>query len=191
MRPTIPLADRPLAFVDCETTGLDPNIHEIIDIAIIKEWPDGRIHEWASKIAPQVPGAADPYSLWVNKYADAPEQWDGAPKFVDMAPLILARLTDCLIVGHNINFDLNFIRAGCVKAGLGLKLLPRRVLDTYLLVYEHLAHRGLESLSLDAACTMLGISNEGNHTALVDARRCRVLWHALRAKPDAEKAPSN
>lgn len=180
---SIPLTEKPLAFIDCETTGLDPVAHEIIEIAIIKEWPDGRIHEWHTKVRPQVLRAAEPIALRVNGFADDPDQWDGAPEFADVAPLIAARLDGCLIIGHNVAFDLGFLKEALKKAGSKARI-PHRKLDTYTLAYEHLAHKGLNSLSLDSVCTFLGISNEGNHTALVDARRCREVWHTLTAKAE-------
>lgn len=173
-----PLSERPLAFVDCETTGLDPHEQEVIEIAILKEYPDGRLEEWETKTKPQRIETAHPKALEINGYAANPSLWDDAPTFDEVAATIAAKLDDCIIVGHNPKFDLEFLKAGLKRAGSKARL-PYRALDTVTLAYEHLSHKGLESLSLDAICTFLGISNEGHHTALVDAHRCREVWHTL------------
>ena len=43
-----------LVFLDTETTGLDVfSGHELLSIAVITEWPDGRIERWESLIKPE------------------------------------------------------------------------------------------------------------------------------------------
>lgn len=49
----------PVVFVDTETTGLDPERHEIWDIGLIEA--DGTEHEW--HVRPQHPERADPTAL--------------------------------------------------------------------------------------------------------------------------------
>ena len=96
-----PLIERPLAFIDTETTGLDPLHNEVIEVAIIREWPDGRIEEWATKVAMQNPDKADDYALKINGYFAHPELWEGAPTFDEIAAQVAAQLDDCVLVGHN------------------------------------------------------------------------------------------
>lgn len=47
------------------------------------------------------------------------------------------------------------------------------------LAYEHLVPKGLGSLSLDRIRGFLGWSHDGAHTAMVDTRDCRRLFHEL------------
>ena len=62
---------------------------------------------------------------------------------------------------------------------LDVGALGYHVIDTATLVYEHLAHLGLHRLSLKVACQMLGVSNEGAHTALADTVRCEKVFNKL------------
>jgi DNA polymerase-3 subunit epsilon len=169
------LIDRPLAFIDTETTGLDARRHEIIEVAIIKEFPDGRLEEWSTKVAPQHLEVAEEIALRINGYQDHPELWEGAPTFDEIAATVAARLDDCILVGHNVSFDLDFLNEALRKAKSGAKL-PYHKIDTVTLAFEHLVPQGLKSLSLDRIREFYGWPKDGAHTALVDARDCRRLY---------------
>ena len=39
-------------FIDTETTGLDASRHEIIEIAVITEYGDGKKERWCRKVKP-------------------------------------------------------------------------------------------------------------------------------------------
>ena len=57
------MGNAPVAFVDCETTGLDPDRHEIWEVGLIL--PDGSEHEW------QLPvdlSRADPMALKIGGF---------------------------------------------------------------------------------------------------------------------------
>jgi hypothetical protein len=54
----------PVAFVDVETTGLDPDRHEIWEVALIT--PDGAEHVW--QFGPVDEMAADPLALDISRY---------------------------------------------------------------------------------------------------------------------------
>jgi DNA polymerase-3 subunit epsilon len=176
--PRPPIGDRPLAFLDTETTGLNPQEQEVIEIAVIKEWPDGRLEEWETKIKPQRIETAHPRALAINGYADHPQDWEDAPTFDEVAAVIVAKLDGCVIVGHNPKFDLGFLQAGLDRVGSHGRL-PYHAIDTVTLVYEHLVPKGCPSLSLDVVRKFLGWSHDGAHTALVDTRDCRRLYHEL------------
>ncbi len=173
-----PLNERPLAFIDTETTGLDPRVHEVIEVAIVKEWPDGKLEEWSTKVAPQNLKVATEIALKVNGYNDHPELWEGAPKFDDIAPLVAAKLDDCVLVGHNVSFDLDFLNEALKRAGSPAKL-PYHKVDTVTLAYAYLVPKGLKSLSLDNIRRFFGWSHEGAHTALVDAHDARRLYREI------------
>ena len=60
-------------FVDTETTGLDPDRHEVWDIALIED--DGTEHEW--HIRPAHPDRADPGALRITNFYSrtAAKEW--------------------------------------------------------------------------------------------------------------------
>lgn len=177
--PYIPVGKRPLAFMDTETTGLDPIEQEIIEIAIVIEGPDGEVAtEWSTKVKPQRLETAHPKALQVNGYADHPEEWDDAPTFDEIAPKVAALLDGCVVVGHNPKFDLAFIQEALNRAGSRAKL-PYHAIDTVTLAYVFLAPKGLTSLSFDKIRSFLGWGHDGAHTALQDTLDCRRLYHEL------------
>ena len=55
----------PIAFVDCETTGLDPDQHQIWEVALIT--PDAREHVWQFPVDEMT---ADPFALNIGRYWD-------------------------------------------------------------------------------------------------------------------------
>jgi len=173
----IPIGDKPLAFLDTETTGLDPQTHEIIEIAIITEYRSGRVYEWHTKIKPAHIERAHPKALEVNGYSE--EAWADAPTFDQVAVEIGRRLSDVVVVGHNVPFDLDMVNVGLKRAGVTARISYHKI-DTVTLAYEHLVPCGLQSVSFDHIRKFLGWSQDGAHTALKDTRDARRLFHLLR-----------
>lgn len=161
-----------IAYIDTETTGLDPRVHEMIEIAILDD-----TGEWSTKIRPVHIDVAEPEALAVNGYS--PERWAGAPLLATVAPEIAARLSGHdLLCGHNVAFDRAFVVASLERAGIATDGIAWRTLDTMTLAHEHLVP-GLRSLSLDAIRRHLGWPMEGAHSALQDARDARRLHQML------------
>ena len=91
---------RTLTFLDVETTHLDPEIGEIIQIAILTEDSEGNLKEWSTKIKPQLKlGTYSAKALEINGYNE--EDWKDAPFFADIAHLIVSKLQWGPIIGHN------------------------------------------------------------------------------------------
>ncbi len=172
----IPISERPLAFIDTETTGLDPATHEVIEVAIVKEWPDGRVEYYQSLIRPAKIELAHPKALEINGYAANPDRWLVAPRMGEVVDLISGTLQGCVLVGHNVGFDIDMLSASFKNAGWNPKL-PYHKVDTVTLAYEHLVPCGLESLSMDAIREFLRWDTDGSHTAMKDAKDARRLYH--------------
>ena len=165
-------AHKPLVFVDVETTGLDPNIHEIIEIAILPL--EGPV--WETKIKPEHIEKASPKALEINGYRDHPEDWGSAPLFHEIAPEIATRLKNTMIAGQNTNFDMGFIQSLSKRHDIPLKGVAYSWVDTVTLAYEHLVPLGIPDLKLQSICDFLGIPNEGQHTAAADVYRTREAY---------------
>ena len=173
-----------LHFVDTETTGLDCFKHEIIEIAIITELGDGRIERWCTKVKPQRLLEASPKALEINGYTD--EAWEDAPYMNEVIEIIQEKLRKGIIVGHNIPFDIGFIKEAYRRCGLDpndkKKGIARYKIDTITLAHEHLQPMGMWFLGLDSIRKFLGWSRENAHTALKDAEDCRKLYWCLLRK---------
>jgi DNA polymerase-3 subunit epsilon len=189
------LIDRPRAYIDVETTGLDPSRHEVIDVAIVfdvdvvrradppswtrhlsRQEPDVAV--WHSRIRPERIEAADPKALEVNGYT--PEAWADAPTADRVVDTVVDLLVEsrAVFVGHNVTFDRDFLAAFVRRQGRTARLGYHTV-DTVTLCYEHLVPCGLTSLSLDNVRRFMGIPTHGSHAALKDALDAREVYRRL------------
>jgi DNA polymerase III epsilon subunit-like protein len=168
-----------LAFIDTETTGLDPHTQEVIEIAIILVDSGKRTLTLHRKIKPERLEVADPYALKVNGYAANPEAWNDALPMSVVGPEIVSFLKGAVLVGHNVSFDREFLVRNLERSGIKTKISHRSI-DTITLAFEHLQPLGLESMALDSVRKFLGWSAVGAHTALKDVedtlRLFELVW---------------
>ena len=183
---------RTLTFLDVETTHLDPEIGEIIQIAILTEDSEGNLKEWSTKIKPQLKlGTYSAKALEINGYNE--EDWKDAPFFADVAHLIVSKLQWGPVIGHNVNFDISFVEQ-CLQRYSGWKKGGRTdynesifrlgypQIDTVALSYLFVP---TESQNLNALREHLDISTEGAHEACKDVRDCRtVFWNIFNKTMD-------
>lgn len=190
--PFIPVGDRPLAYLDVETSGLQFDKHEVLSIAIVFDadvakqrdlkgltFPKGEDYAYFSTLVqPQNIEVAEPKALEVNGYAAHPEKWLGAPSFNEITTQVAYLLDGAVPVGHNVTFDTSFIQDALRRAGNKTRLDYHRI-DTCNLVFEHLVPAGIERLSLDTVRDFLGWDKSDAHTALQDALDARRLYKTL------------
>jgi DNA polymerase III epsilon subunit-like protein len=167
------IGNKQLAFLDTETTGLIPGKHEVIEVAIIVE---NRLHHWY--IRPERLADADEKALQINGYATHPERWHSAVSMNLAGPEILDVLRDKVVVGHNVNFDLEMLSGHFRVAGVKHRL-PYHKVDTVTLAYTRLVPLGLSSLSLDKIREFLCWSKENAHSAIKDVRDTERLYRLL------------
>ncbi len=175
-----------LAFVDIETTGLDPRKHEIIDIAVVRVcqiWNPGEkprfdlIEEWSAKIHPENIATADPASLRIANYTVT--GWTNAISIKDALPEFSQKTDGAIMVAHNVAFDAGFIDTYLGKHGIPNKMHYHR-LDTVSMAYAVLhSTPDVGRYSLAELCKHFGIVNESAHSALSDARADLELFKKL------------
>lgn len=163
---------KPLAFIDVETTGLNPQLHEIIEISIIKVCPiKGRLN-YTSKIKPVHIEYASEEALRINGYNA--KDWRDAPDAETVLSKVSDMLAGCILVGHNVRFDEEFLSETCHRLGLRCRY-ERRMIDTVTLALEHLYN--LDSVSMDSIREYFGWA-EG-HRARIDVLQTYVLYYKL------------
>jgi len=180
------LRKKPLVFMDTETTGLDADVHEIIEIAIIAADGEVLLH---TKIKPEHLERASPKALEINGYNE--EDWKYAPTFEEVASKIFAHLSgEVVIAGQVVDFDLRFVNASLKRYYSKLGMEPKQIedtmraisyhkVDTSTMAFEHLSPLGATSMSLWATCKALGIKNPKAHTALADIETTRQVYYRL------------
>jgi DNA polymerase-3 subunit epsilon len=159
--------DRRLADLDCtvfdtETTGFSPAADEIVSIGAVRV-VGGRLRRsevFERLVDPRRPVPAA--SSAVHGITD--ELVRGQPALKEVLPLFARFCEDTVLVGHNVGFDMSFLRAREARTGVRF---PQPVLDTLLL--DAAAHPDHEEHSLESMATRLGVDVVGRHTALGDA----------------------
>ena len=172
------LSEKSRVFVDTETSGLDPILNEILEIAIIKSTPMATHDEiMVVKIKPRRIHTAHPKALEVNGYNEA--EWADAVDITVAAPAIMDFLRDSVFVAHNAKFDVGFVEAFLKEAGIKERI-DYHTICTCSLAYAILVPRGLESLSLTPVCNFLGIPAEPTmHRALAGATACKAIYDKM------------
>ena len=168
--------------IDTETTGLDPDRHELLSMGAIVVIDDVITETIEIKIRADI-SKADPKALEVNHYSKklwryAVSQYQGFVQIRDF----FYRHRDKTLVGHNVQFDIKFLRALSARFQSeenGMILIPYPYIDTMDLARISLVPLGLESVSLDNICLWLGWERRAAHTALSDCEDCVRLMRAL------------
>src|SRR5215216_407216 len=99
--------------LDVETTGLQPSRQRIIEIAIAQFCAGAVTNQWESLCRPgrRVPA-------YITKLTGIDDDLlEDAPSFGDIAESAIGHLTNAVIVGHNVGFDLGFLNAELERVG--------------------------------------------------------------------------
>jgi len=169
--------DRPLAVIDLETTGTAPYRDRIVEIAVLKIWPDGRKELRRRRVNPGI--AIPPESTAVHGIRDADVA--GEPEFRQIASSLAEYLQGCDLAGFGIAmFDVPMLRAEFERAGVAFRIAGRRVIDAKTIYHAR------EPRTLVAAHEFYcGEAFAGAHSAEADAQAAyRVLLGQLRRYPD-------
>lgn len=189
------------AVIDTETTGLTPENNEIIQFAgILLSANLAKMHivnlyAHPSKVTAEMQGA-----FAINGYA--PEKWD-ALGATDQRGLIIGIRNffngayRVIPVGHNIKFDIDFLRATFDRVNATKEFanyLSYHTLDTVSLsLFYDLLHHNIHARTykLSALCERYSIKVEAAHNAQSDVYACLELLHIfLDAMQKNEKLPA-
>ncbi|HKK38770.1 MAG TPA: 3'-5' exonuclease, partial [Cryomorphaceae bacterium] len=123
---------KPLAFFDLETTGTNVASDRIVEIAILKVFPDGRIEKRPDNekerflINPQMPIPIE--TSMIHGIYD--EDVKDAPSFADVADKIFKFLFDCDLAGFNSNkFDVPILAEEFLRCGIDFSIEDRNLID--------------------------------------------------------------
>jgi len=169
--------DRPLVFLDLETTGTDIVSDRIVDVALIRKDPGGMEGVFSSLVDPGMP--IPPEATAVHKISD--EMVKGQPTFKELAPKLLAFIGDADLGGFNAaKFDIPMLVAEFKRAGFDFPVKGRRVLDAFT-IFQRKEPRNLAA----AYKFYCGKTLEGAHRAEADAKASlEIFWAQLDRYPD-------
>ena len=125
--------DRPIAFIDLETTGLNPLFDRIIELSALKVYPDASEEVKSVRVNPEMPISAGATRVHGIKDEDVA----GEPTFRQYAKNLLAFLDGCDLSGFNaIRFDLPMLRAEFARVGMHFDLEDRSVVDPMVIFHQ-------------------------------------------------------
>ena len=152
--------------LDLETTGLDNARDAIIEVGAAKFQDDRIIDRYSTLINP---GRPIPYEI-TQLTGITDRDVTGKPRFDQVASQITRFVGGAPVVGHNVSFDLGFLR------GQGL-LTENTGLDTWEL--STILLPGRSGYSLGVLAEQFGLGMAGQHRALEDAERSGLLFVRL------------
>ncbi len=162
--------DRPIAFVDLETTGLRVTEDRIVEIAVLRVSPGGDVSEKVRRFNPGIP--IPPEATEIHGITD--EDVADEPPFAARARSLARQLDPCDLAGFNLRrFDLPMLLAEFRRAGVSFDPRSRRLVDVQAIFHRE------EPRDLSAAARFyLGREHQDAHSALGDIRTTAAVFGA-------------
>ena len=145
---------------DLETTGFSPETNRIIEIGAVKVQNGKIVDKFSTFLNPQVP---IPFRIEQLTSINDSMVID-APVIADILPEFMKFCEGCVMVAHNADFDMSFIKKNCQRLDIPCK---PTIVDTVALARVLLPN--LNRFKLDTVAKALGVSLENHHRAVDDA----------------------
>ncbi len=162
--------NKPLAFIDLETTGVNPGTDRIIEIAIVKILPDSTRSVKRKILNPEMPipkASSDIHGITDEMVKDA-------PTFRQVANELKQMLDGCDIGGYNSNrFDIPLLVEEFLRVEVEFDMKGRKLVDVQKIFHQ------MEQRTLGAAYKFYCSKTlEGAHSAEVDASATHEIFLA-------------
>lgn len=145
---------------DLETTGFSPETNRIIEIGAVKVQNGKIVDKFSTFVNPQVP---IPFRIEQLTSINDSMVID-APVIADILPEFMKFCEGCVMVAHNADFDMSFIKKNCQRLDIPCK---PTIVDTVAMARVLLPN--LNRFKLDTVAKALGVSLENHHRAVDDA----------------------
>jgi DNA polymerase III subunit epsilon len=167
---------RPLVFFDLETTGISTSTDRIIELCLIKVYPDGKEETLNHRVNPGIPIPADSSAIHGIFDADVADK----PSFKELAHELNRFLDNCDFAGFNSNrFDFPMLVEEFFRAEVEFEVENRKFIDVQRIFHV------MEPRNLAAAyrfyCNM---ELENAHSAEADTRATLNVFKAQLKKYD-------
>lgn len=163
------LSEIKFACLDTETTGLSPlEGGKICEIAVSVSQGGRVVEEFSSLVNPGMPMHPDVVAI----HGITNEMVASAPSFGQLLPKLLSLLDGCVIVAHNAEFDVNFLKSEFAQCGM--RFPPYPVVDTLKLARKSgkFARNNLGCIAAE-----LGINPQGWHRAMADTKMAEQIFY--------------
>lgn len=153
---------RPIVFFDLETTGTNINSDRIVEISLVKLFPDGHVTSKTRRLNPEMHIPAE--ATAVHHITD--EDVANEPTFRQVAASLAQIMQGCDIAGFNSNrFDIPLLDQEFERVGVDFDFSKARFIDVQTIFHKK------EPRTLVAAYRYYcGKELEGAHSALADTQ---------------------
>lgn len=164
---------RPIIFFDIEATGLSTSSDRIVELCLIKVFPDGKEETQTLRFNPTIHISEEASA--VNGIYD--EDVANEPTFADRAPELAKYFENCDLAGYNSNhFDIPMLVEEFLRAGINYDTSDVRFIDVQTIFHKQ------EQRNLVAAYKFYCNKElENAHSALSDTK---ATYEVLQAQLD-------
>jgi CRISPR-associated protein Cas2 len=152
--------------IDVETTGLNPDKDQIIEIGALKVDHNEKIGSYDAliRIDGEIPQNIETLTGITTSMVN-----ENGRNLNDVITEFIMFLQNLPVVAHNVDFDIRFLSNACVKCGI--PLLTNRCIDTLALSRRLI--KGLPDYKLGTIAAYFGIDTGNTHRSLGD---CEMTW---------------
>lgn len=132
----------PLVFLDIETTGINIATDRIVEITILKVYPNGKEETKTFRLNPTIP--IDPRATAIHGISN--DDVKDLPSFNEIAKTLANELEGCDFAGFNSNkFDFPILAEEFLRADIDIDLKKRKFVDAQVIFHK------MEQRTLSAA----------------------------------------
>lgn len=175
--------DLPLVAIDTETTGRDPGVDRVVEIACVV-WRGGQVvssRHWL--VNPGIPIPKEAFDVHGIGDDDVRDK----PSFAEVLDELFVDLADAVPVAYNADFDRAFLTAEIMRTGVvrdGAPPACRRGVEWIdPLIWARELHKLEKGKSLGEVCARLGIDIGRAHRATDDAEAALRVLMTFAADP--------
>ncbi|HLV24114.1 MAG TPA: 3'-5' exonuclease [Moheibacter sp.] len=124
---------KPICFFDLETTGINVGKDRIVEISILKVFPNGNKESKTLRVNPGIPISREATSVHGISNEDVANE----PNFREIAPQIWEMLKDSDIAGYNSNrFDVPLLAEEFLRNDFDFDLDKHRLVDVQVIFFK-------------------------------------------------------
>lgn len=158
--------------IDLETTGLTPSFDQIIELGAIRFVDDVEVSRFQSLVRP-----TEPISDFITALTGiSNDMVADAPAIEEVLPDFLRFIGDSLLIGHNVNFDVNFIYD--YAEACNLPVCSNDFVDTLRMARR--VYKDLDNHKLSTLCDYLCIQQSVEHRAIADCLRTQACYARMK-----------
>ncbi len=169
---------RPIVFFDIEATGLNVSTDRIVELCLLKVYPDGSEETLTQRFNPGIHISEEASAVNGIKDEDVAQ----SPRFKEKAKDIAEKFKGCDIGGFNSNyFDIPMLVEEFIRAGVDFNISDCQFVDV-----QNIYHK-MEKRNLSAAYKFYCNKDlEAAHTALADTKATYEVLQAQLDKYDGQ-----